>query len=166
MVNYQDGKIYRIDGGGLTYVGSTTNKYLSTRLAKHKNHYKRYLDGKSENYYTSFEIIKTGEYKIELIEMFPCNSKDELNAREGHYIRQMDCVNALIAGRTKKEWYENNKEHVVAQKKQYRENNKQAISTRANQKHTCECGGRYTNRNKSTHLKSLKHLNYLKEVKE
>ena len=112
MVNYQNGKIYRIDGGGLTYVGSTTKKYLSTRLAKHKSDYKRYLNG-NQHYLSSFEIIKLGDCKIELIECFPCNSKDELTAREGYYIRQMDCINKNIAGRILKEYlkqyYEENK---------------------------------------------------------
>jgi len=180
MVNYQNGKIYRIDGGGLTYVGSTTNKYLSTRLAGHKSDYKKFLDGK-RCYYTSFEIIKLDDCKIELIEKFPCDSKDELTAREGHYIRQVDCVNKQIAGRTGKEYYEDNKETISAYKKQYNENNKETISaykkqwyednkekilTHANQKHTCECGGRFTTFNKTKHLKTQKHLNYLKGIKE
>jgi len=180
MVNYQNGKIYRIDGSELTYIGSTTNKYLSTRLAKHKSDFKKYLDGE-QHYYTSFQVLKTDDCKIELIEKFPCDSKDELSAREGHFIRQMDCVNKQIAGRTPKEWYDENKEQrleqmkqyyndnketIRIQQKQYYEENKEAISARTNQKHTCECGGRYTTASKTKHLKTQKHLNYLKGIKE
>ena len=210
MVNYQNGKIYRIDGGGLTYIGSTTKKYLCDRLSGHKTDYKRYLDGKGR-YITSFEVLKTDDYKIELIECFPCNSKDELTAREGYYIRQMDCVNKVIPGRTQKEYRENNKETISARQKQYRESNREAILEKhkqyyndnkeqkleyqkqyqednkevilekqkqyreknkeailawRNQKHTCECGGRYTSASKSRHLKTSKHLNYLKDIKE
>ena len=188
MVNYQNGKIYRIDGGGLTYVGSTTAKYLSSRLAKHKSQYKRYLDGEN-HYYTSFEVLKSDNYKIELIENFPCNSKDELNAREGHYIRKINCVNQIVTGRTRKEYREDNKEAISAQKKQHYENNKEKILERVkqyyednketkkeyykqyyetnkeklNQKHTCECGGRYTIKRKAQHLKTSKHINFIKD---
>jgi len=180
MVNYQNGKIYRIDGGELTYIGSTTNKYLSTRLAKHKSDFKKYLDGE-QHYYTSFQVLKTDDCKIELIEKFPCDSKDELSAREGHFIRQMDCVNKQNAGRKPKKWYDEKKEQKIKQKKQYYNDNKEAIVekqkqyykenreailTHANQKHDCVCGGRYITANKSRHLKTSKHLNYLKGIKE
>ena len=36
----------------------------------------------------SNDIIGRGDYKILLIESFPCYSKDELTAREGEIIRQ------------------------------------------------------------------------------
>jgi len=177
MVNYQNGKIYRIDGGGLTYIGSTTNKYLSTRLALHKSAHKLYLDG-TNHYYTSFEILKTDDYKIELIENYPCDSKDELCAREGHYVRQMECVNKNIPGRTqkesKKEWRQNNKVEIDQYNKQYHQNNKKELNQKhkeyyennkneLKQKHTCECGGKYSYKNKSQHQKSKKHQNYLKD---
>jgi|ETNvirnome_6_100_1030635.scaffolds.fasta_scaffold52591_1 hypothetical protein len=188
MVNYQNGKVYRIDGDGLTYIGSTTKKYLSTRLAGHKSDYKRFLNGES-HYLSSFEILKTDNYRIELIEKFPCDSKDELTAREGHFIRTMECVNKQIAGRTIKEWgqdnpeynkqyRENNKEAISAQNKQYREKNRETLSAKQRQfyqdnkkelvqKHVCECGGKYTYKHKSRHLKTKKHLNYLKrQLKE
>ena len=158
MVNYQNGKIYRIDGDGLTYIGSTTKKYLSSRLAEHKCKYNSFLDGKS-NYYTSFEILKTDNYRIELIEKFPCDSKDELTAREGHHIRQMESVNKNIPDRTQKEWYQNNKEEIKQKRKEYYENNKNELK----QKHECECGGKYTYTHKSQHLKTSKHQNYLKD---
>jgi hypothetical protein len=161
MVNYQSGKIYRIDGGGLTYIGSTTKNYLCDRLALHKSDYNRFLIGK-RNYITSFEILKTDNYRIELIESFPCDSKDELTAREGHFIRTMDCVNNQIAGRTKKEYYQDNKNEISQRHKQYYQDNKEKQQKR----HECECGGKYTHANKSIHLKTKKHQNYLKGIKE
>ena len=45
---------------------------------------------------------------IELFENFPCNSKEELNKREGEIIREIGTVNKTIAGRTHKEYYETN----------------------------------------------------------
>ena len=58
MVNYKNGKIYKIID--LTndnfYIGSTTKKYLSQRLEKHRTNYKCYLEGKT-NYVSSYEIL-------------------------------------------------------------------------------------------------------------
>jgi hypothetical protein len=34
---------------------------------------------------------------IELIELFPCDTKDELTTRENHYIRSLVCVNKQLA---------------------------------------------------------------------
>ena len=49
MVNYQLGKVYKIVGNGLLYVGSTTRPLLCQRLAQHYSEYKRWLNG-SINY--------------------------------------------------------------------------------------------------------------------
>ena len=57
---------------------------------------------------------------IELIEDFPCNSKKELNRREGQHIRNNDCVNKNIAGRTKKEWNLDNKDETNRKRREYR----------------------------------------------
>ena len=41
--------------------------------------------------------------KIELMENYPCNCKEELLRREGHYIKNTDCVNKVIPHRTAEE---------------------------------------------------------------
>ena len=161
---YKNGKIYRIVGeDGLTYIGSTIQK-LYERLSSHKTKYNRYCDGESANYYTSFEVLKSGEYRIELIEEFACDSRVELSAREGHYIRTMDCVDKNISGRTqkesKKQYRKNNRQKIKEINKQYYQQNKECI----NQKHQCPCGGHYSNANKSRHLKSKKHQNFINSL--
>ena len=45
MVNYQSAKIYKITGGGFTYIGSTTTS-LSRRLAHHRNDLKSFKEGR------------------------------------------------------------------------------------------------------------------------
>ena len=50
--------------------------------------------------------------KIELVELYPCNSKMELEKQEGRYIKENHCVNKHIAGRTNIEYYNDNKEQV------------------------------------------------------
>ena len=95
MVNYEEGKIYKIvcNKTGLIYIGSTTKHYLSDRLNEHSSRYKHYKDGKEKTKSTSYKIIDNGDYDIILIENYPCNSKDELRARERFYIDQFECIN-------------------------------------------------------------------------
>ena len=74
--------------------------------------------------------------KIELIENYPCTSKEELFKREGFYILNNECVNKKIAGRSQKEYKKqyniDNKEYF----KQYREDHKDKIAEQ--KKHYCE----------------------------
>jgi len=124
MPNYQTGKIYKIISPHTEkcYVGSTTLKYLSTRMAQHREDLKK---GKN---ITSKYILELGNYKIVLIELYPCNSKDELIARERHYIENLDCLNKHIPGRTKKEYYQDNKDIYCQKGKEYRLENKDIIN--------------------------------------
>ena len=66
-------------------------------------------------------------FEIEEIEKFPCESKEELRKREGHYIKELGTLNTLIAGRTNKEYKEENKEFIKEWKKQYYQNNKEEL---------------------------------------
>jgi len=91
-----------------------------------------------------------------LIEEFACDSKAEPTAREAHYIRELDCVNERIPGRTRKEYYEKNKKEILIYHKKNYDDKKI--------KHTCECGGRYTNYGKETHEKTKKHQNYINSL--
>ena len=54
---------------------------------------------------------------IELYENFPCDNKEQLNNREGKVIREIATLNKNIAGRTIKEYYEQNKENILEKKK-------------------------------------------------
>ena len=117
---YHRGKIYKLVSYQTTdvYFGSTIEKQLPNRLSKHRAHYKMWLNGKY-CYLSSYEIVKHDDCKIILIEIFPCNSKDELCAREQHYIENNDCVNRYRSHTTltkleyQKQYYEQNKEKLV-----------------------------------------------------
>ena len=67
------------------------------------------------------------KFYIELIEEYPCNTKQELLAREGYYIRERGTINKRIAGRSYKQYYEEHKEHYVEANKKRYENDKDAI---------------------------------------
>lgn len=90
MPDYQQGKIYalRSPNTASVYVGSTTVP-LSNRFKQHKA---------ANNGCCSRQIIEAGEARIELVEDFPCASKQELNRREGEIMRTMaNCINMKIA---------------------------------------------------------------------
>lgn len=133
MPDYQLSKIYQLVclTTGEKYVGSTTEPTLARRLAGHCRTYKCWLNGK-DHYTSSFSIIERGNYQIELLETYPCNSKDELNSREGHYIRTLDCINRRVEGRTRQEIYkasyEKHKEEYNERHRIYNETHKEEIA--------------------------------------
>jgi hypothetical protein len=145
MVNYQESKIYKIVGNGLTYYGSTSEKTLAHRLSKHKGNYKQYLLGKY-HYITCFKVLESGQFDIVLIENVQCNSKDELHMRERYYIEKYECVNKVILGRSQKEYRETNKDHINKYNKI---------------KNNCACSGKYINAHKSKHNNTMKHQQYM-----
>ena len=113
MVNYKLGKIYKITSAHTEkiYIGSTCKQYLSQRKTKHIKCYKDHSKGGKSLYMTSFELIKLGDIDTVLLEIYPCKSKDELHARERHYIEQFKniAVNKFIPTRTKKEYNDSHK---------------------------------------------------------
>ena len=186
MVNYQSAKIYKITGGGFTYIGSTTTS-LSRRLAHHRNDLKSFKEGKRKYELTSFRVLEHPDYAISLIEKYPCEDNEELHSRERYWIENTDCVNRFIPNRSKAEHYQDNKEIILEKNKIYRMENAEVIqkqragyneqnreNIRQKQriyreqhleeikkkqcaKWTCECGRICNINNKSAHLKSEIH---------
>ena len=73
--------------------------------------------------YELFDLYGVENCQIVLLEDYPCSSKDAKNAREGHYIKTIPCVNKYIAGKTMKENYQDNKEKKIEYQKQYNKEN-------------------------------------------
>ena len=103
--DYSQGKIYKIvcNKTGLIYIGSTI-KTLDERLKKHEECLNSFIHTKKNNpdklkkicFYTSFFILLKKDYKIELIENYPCKSKLELEIKECEYMKfYPDSVNFL-----------------------------------------------------------------------
>jgi len=137
MPDYNNSKVYKIyclNNPDLVYVGSTTQK-LSQRLADHIKHCKYHAQGKPQ-YCSSYEVINKGNYRIELIEEYSCENKEQLLKREGHYIRKFNCVNKLVAGRTQKQYYEDNKEQILKYNKQYVADHKEHVQEYKKQHYT------------------------------
>jgi hypothetical protein len=182
--DYSKSKIYKIidNTNQNIYIGSTI-KPLSQRLSKHKTSYKRYLNG-THSYMTSFEIIKNRNYNIVLLEECPTILNiEQLHARERYWIELLECINKNIPGRSKKEYYQDNKEQIsekdkiyyqenkekkIEYSKKYRQDNQQKIQQyqqKRSEKFICQCSGKFTLGHKSTHLKSIKHQKYLQNNK-
>jgi hypothetical protein len=136
MVDYLNGKIYKITNNvdDNIYIGSTI-KTLKQRFSNHKSNYKMFLNGSYHNIscFKLFSKYGTDNCFIELIELYPCENKNELEQHESVYINNNKalCVNKNIPGRTVK------------------------------QKINCECKGKYSYGKKNRHQKTLKHKQYL-----
>lgn len=184
MNKYHKAKIYKIvcNITGKIYIGSTC-ELLCQRIAKHRFQYKQWLN-KTNNYTSSFEILKNGDYRIVLLEQYCCENKEELMKKEQEYIDKLECINQLNCFISKdkrkeqikkwqennkeqikekqKQWAENNKEQIKENQKQWREKNKQYINEkRKNQKITCDCGTIYRKWDTIRHEQSIKHQLYL-----
>lgn len=118
MVDYSQTKIYKIvcRQTGLVYIGATVQT-LNERLRGHL----------TKKNCTSVQVLENGDYSIELIENFPCKTLQESNRREGHHIKNNECVNKIVQGRTNEEYNEDKKEQIIASKKRYQEENKEEI---------------------------------------
>ena len=165
--DYQQGKIYKLinhELPNLVYYGSTTQT-LNKRLQCHKD------DSKRTNN-SSKIMFSIGCPEIILLEYYPCETKQELEAKEREWIEGNECVNHYIPGRTqketielKKQHYQDNKEIYKLKNKKYRQDNNEKIKEKRNEKRNektdCECGGKYIYSSKSRHIKSKKHIKFI-----
>jgi len=183
MPDYSKGVIYMLEPivqyeAGDVYYGSTTQP-LYKRLFQHKQ---KRGDTNSKHLFEKYG----NNIKIVLVKAFPCNSKQELFAEEGKYIRENKCVNRCIAGRSQAEYYQDHKEEIKAYKTEYYQEHKeekkasyqkhkeeikqtnkeyhQEHKAERNQKITCECGCIVIKRDLNRHKRSKKHIQLLADV--
>jgi hypothetical protein len=151
MVNYGNSKIYRVINliNLKTYIGGTT-KDLKHRITEIINEHflKLYVNNKecffindpleffSDIQETNFNDLKAVKnyLRIELIEDYPCDSKQELNERVKLYIDENECVNKnkIIKIIDKKLEYENKGKHWH---KEYYQKNKEKIRERQKERY-------------------------------
>jgi len=175
-MDYSEGKIYKIvcNITGEIYIGSTITT-LNIRLAHHKC-----------DVCKSKQILERGDYKILLIENYPCKTKQDLLWRERYYIEKLDCINEkrpIITSDERKEIQKIISKKTHAKKpieykkekqiydKSYREKNKEkkklidkAYYEKNKEKIMCECGCTISKIDKSRHIKSKKHQNLMLNI--
>ena len=143
---YENGKIYKIIDISYTqtYYGSTIEP-LCNRMSKHRSNYRIYKNGGDMNNVTVYKIFDefgVDNCKIELVELFPCDSKMELERKEGEYIKNNECVNKMIMGRTAEEY-----------KKEYRKKHKDILSQKNKEYYILKKGYCTSKEQGSLHLK-------------
>ncbi|MCP4178839.1 MAG: hypothetical protein GY756_13840 [bacterium] len=180
MVNYSNSKVYKIQTIldseiHEVYYGSTTKKYLSQRMDKHRSDFKhKDTNKRNTSVFRLFEKYGIDNCEIVLVELVNCNSKDELLMREKHFIQSNPCLNKMIPIRTnderkqiKKEsaiiYRQNNKEIISTKEKIYREKNKDILKAKNSIKCQCECGSEYSYCHKARHCKSKKHQDFINQ---
>ena len=187
--DYANGRIYKIEpicehDENEVYYGSTC-QLLCKRMNKHRSDYKYWLNKKRDktSSYELFEKYGIENCKIYLVELYPCDTKEELLAREGYHIKNNKCINRYVAGNQLavgiKEYHQiyrnQHKDENIEYGKIYRENNKQKLKEKRaiyvaknidrikeykQTKNVCNCGGQYTNSDRSKHCKTKKHIKW------
>ena len=197
MVNYENGKIYLLKSknSDKVYVGSTCEKYLSSRFAKHNYDF-------NKKKISTQEIYECGDVYIELYECYPCSCKEELLKREKEVINKISCVNkhspiTSIEERkekrkknyklkeeyykkvrkeyldknkekikkVRKEYLDKNKEKIKEVRKEYEEKNKDKIQQRLKKIIKCDCGMEIQHRSYKRHLTRSLHKKNLLIIK-
>lgn len=116
MVNYSQGKIYKIvhNSSDNLYIGSTCEK-LSRRMSNH-----RCDSNKPTNNMKIYKFIHENggwiNFRIILIQLWPCNSVDELRQREQYHI---DLLKPTLNGSNS---FGLNKEHKKEFMREYNKN--------------------------------------------
>jgi len=156
----------------LVYYGSSELPSLEDRMRSHLSSFNSWKNT-GAGYCSSFKVLDLNNYKETLLKIVFYTIKWELREQERHLIEHRVCVNERIPNRTKAERYQANKEKIKErhadyyqaniekikeQKAEYRAENKEKISKKFN----CPCGGKYTHNQKSRHLKTKQHQNWLK----
>ena len=115
-------KIYKLTNDqNQCYIG-TTSMTLNRRLSLHR--------ASQCNFTSSRELFKNGStVKIELLEDYPCKSREELHKREQYYMDIFQCVNKRRKPTTNqkqllycRKYRENNKEYFRNYMRTYRKN--------------------------------------------
>lgn len=173
MPNFQQAKIYKLYSLSQPvdfYVGSTALEYLSSRLSGHRA---SALKTPGHKAYALFNNLGWKTVVIELIEHYPCNSRDELFAREHHWWMELrPSLNSNVPGLTEDEKIAKRKAMFAANYQAHKEAKDKAkkinydenwVERRANaaEKIVCECGGHYARSVKARHLGSTKHKNFV-----
>jgi hypothetical protein len=173
MTNYKTGRIYKIvcNLSDDVYIGSTFNR-LSDRFRRHKYGFNQYLNNKSYemSIYPLFKQYGVENFTIILIKEYLVCDKKHLLMYEQLWINKLNCVNKVIAfqllkKQQQKQYFEKNKDR----QRQYYHNNKIKINLqhklwleKNKEKINCVCGSNIIKSKVSNHLKTKKHLNFIK----
>ena len=132
MPDYANTKIYKVinlQDESKIYVGSTCNR-LCQRMALHR----RQAKDETDKLHIHMQEIGCKNFKIILIENYPCSSKDEKTAHEQYWIDQLHpYYNTNHAFITEEQKREHQKKYNLDHKKEIKQHNHQYNKTHANE---------------------------------
>jgi len=125
---------------------------------KHYDELKKHIVNKVKPHRSQKEYIK---YSNEASKKQRETNKDAIKEyKQKYYVQNKEALNE-----EKRERYQDDEEYQSAAKKRaksYSENNTDKINAIRHAKHNCPCGGQYTHQHKKAHLKTKKHIAYMK----
>ena len=101
------------DGTLLCYIGHTEN--IKKRMSRHKNDYKRWILGRTQKYCWSAQVVEHEGWTYNILETIYDVSGEEVSRIEGKYQATRPCVNFNQAGRTRAEYYRDNRTRCLAE---------------------------------------------------
>ncbi len=167
--DYSKGKIYRLVHGEITvYIGSSGTT-LSKRMCKHRSSARK---GKTYNIYKYMREVGLENIRIVLIELWPCQSKEELVQREQHWIEHCDFPNVDLKN-TKRAYctienkrldhnvrsqrYKKTVKGEATKMRYYKSENGLAAAQRKREPFVCTCGCTVVFTNRFRHRRTEKH---------
>lgn len=169
------------DGEEVRYYGHTYD--MKEREKEHRKSYNAWVragrpDKISQTYAcSSVFVLDMEEWSMDVLHELECD-EEEASRVEGNYIRNNKCVNRLVAGRTRQQYHQDNKERLNAKSRQYHQDNcdrlnernreynrtyRQANKEKRTEKVPCECGLMIKRGNMWQHLKSQKHAKRMQQ---
>jgi len=146
-------KQYNIDNA------DKNKQYRIDNVDKIKEHDKQYRTDNAEHIKENKKQyrIDNAEKLKENNNQYRIDNADKIKEKRQQY----NIDNADKLKEYHKQYNIDNADKIKEHKKQYRIDN----SDKAKEKHTCECGGKYTTASISRHIKTAKHQNYLSKFK-
>ena len=130
QTNYSKTVIYKIVCKNLSitdkYVGHTTN-FRQRKTNNRSICYNEASNNYNDNLYKCIRLNGGFDnWDMIEIEKYPCNDANEARAKERFWIETLEAnLNCLIPNRSYTEWYEKNKEQIIANVKKWRDENKE-----------------------------------------
>jgi len=159
------------------YIGHTTN------MTKRKWGHKTACCNPNNPHYNLklYQFIRENkgweQWEMILVEKYSCSDVYEARARERYWIKQLKAtLNTDEPGRTRNEWFEDNKKNLAEKAKIYYQQNKEhkrnydkeryndlkeKILENIKEEITCECGCKITKAHLTRHKRTQKHINLM-----
>jgi hypothetical protein len=118
------------------YIGHTTN--YNERFYNHRRNTINKEDYMHTSNYKVYRFIRENggwdNWRMKIIEEYPCKDELEASARERYWIKELKAtLNMREPCRTTREYYQDNREIILEKNKEYRKNNKEKIAEQQKQ---------------------------------